>query len=86
MLPARRNELPRFEISLDGTVIGWVAQTALRGAVNPFYRAIGIYPAMGREIDLQLDTSFDGRVQVVRRFHERPHDFERHLPRDLRGD
>jgi hypothetical protein len=84
MLPARRNELPVFEISLDGDVIGLVAQTALRGAVNVFYRAWGIYPETTRRIDLQLSIDRDQQIETVRRFHENPQEFERHLPRDLK--
>lgn len=84
MLPSRRGELPVFEISLDGEVIGFVHETRLRGAVNPFYRAWGIYPGTTRRIDLQLATGFDMQVDVVRRFHSYPQEFARHLPNSLR--
>ncbi len=84
MLPSRRGELPAFEISLDGQVIGRVHQTALRGAVNAFFRAVGVFPGTTRKVDLQLNTDLQDRVDTVVRFHDYPQESERHLLHDLR--
>ena len=45
MIPARRNDLPEWEISLDNRMIGWVREWHATTSPYQFYRAIGIDPA-----------------------------------------
>lgn len=78
--PARkRNALPEWEVRLDGKVIGRVEARKLPGARNLFYFAYGIHPTSGREYHLEGNIDFEERVDVVRRFHLDPLEFEQHL-------
>lgn len=75
----RRNDLPRWEVRLNGRIIGRVETKKLGGARNLFYFAYGIHPENGREYRLEGNIDFDERVDVVRRFHLNPLEFEQHL-------
>lgn len=44
-----------------------------------FYFSYGIHPASGREYHLEGNIDFEERVDVVRRFHLDPLEFEQHL-------
>jgi hypothetical protein len=85
MIPARGERWPVWELSLDGEVIGWVSERHVRGAVNAFYRAVGIHRATGRKIDLELSTDRADRIEAVRRFWLDPMSAPQHLPFELRA-
>jgi hypothetical protein len=72
MIPARRNDLPEWEISLDHQVIGWVREWHASTSSRPFYRAIGIDPDNGNRVNLENSSDRDERVQAVQAFHDYP--------------
>lgn len=86
----KRHQLPRWAVRFDGELIGRIEATRIGGARNVFYFAWGLHPRTGREVRLEGDTSFDDRVDVVRRFHLDPMAFSQHLSirhsRVLRSD
>lgn len=75
----RLTEQPRWEVRLDGVVIGWIQQERLRGASNVFYFATAVHPTTGRQHRLEGNIDFDERVQVILAFHRDPMSSEQHL-------
>jgi hypothetical protein len=82
----RRRERPRWRVrDDDGALLGYVEEVQLRGARNLFYSAVAPHPVSGREVNLQLSTDPDERVEVLVRFRRDPGAFEQHLgPSGLR--
>jgi hypothetical protein len=72
MIPARRNDLPEWEISRDQHVIGWVREWHASTSTRPFYRATGIDPDTGQRVALESSADRDERIQAVQDFHEHP--------------
>ena len=72
MIPARRNDPPEWEISLNHQVIGWVRQWHPSTSSRPFYRAIGIDPDTGHRVNLENSADRDERIQAVHDFHDHP--------------
>jgi hypothetical protein len=72
MIPARRNDLPEWEISRDHQVIGWVREWHPSTSSRPFYRAIGIDPDNGNRVNLENSGDREERIQVVKEFHDHP--------------
>jgi hypothetical protein len=79
MNPLRRTSLPRWEISLDGLVIGWVEQVKIGHSSVLFFRALGVHPTTGRVVNLENSSDRDERIRVVRTFHSYPEEFEQHV-------
>jgi hypothetical protein len=81
LLPSTRRagELPRWEVAVSGTVIGWIDLHRLRGAAADFYFAEGIHPGTGRPHRLEGSTDFDERVRVICDFHLDPMSSKQHL-------
>lgn len=71
MIRTRRSEMPRWEVSQDGHVIGWVEAHRIGNASATFYKAWGIGPS-GEVVNLENSTDRDERVRVVVAFHENP--------------
>lgn len=72
MIPARRNDLPEWEISLDHQVIGWVREWHASTSSQPFYRAIGIDPENTNRVNLESSGDRNERIQTVHEFHDHP--------------
>ncbi|HRN29608.1 MAG TPA: hypothetical protein PK781_01535 [Terrimesophilobacter sp.] len=81
LLPAtrRRSELARWEVRVDGKVVGWIDEHNISGATATFYFAVGIHPGNGNEYRLEGSTDFGERVRVVRDFHRDPMSSRQHL-------
>lgn len=81
LLPAtrRRSEPPRWEVRVDGKVVGWIDEHHINGATSTFYFAVGIHPGNGKEYRLEGSTDFGERVDVVRDFHLDPMSSRQHL-------
>jgi hypothetical protein len=79
MNPVRRTSLPKWEISLDGVVIGWVERVKIGHSTGQFYRALAVHPTTGRVVNLENSTDRDERIRVVRIFHSYPDEFEQHV-------
>lgn len=75
----RASEAPRWELSIEGRVIGWVEERRLRAATASFYFAIGIEQRSGEQFRLEGSTDFADRVAVVRRFDIDPMTSHQHL-------
>lgn len=71
MIRTRRNEDQRWEVSVDGRVVGWVRAHKIGRSSSTFYEAKGIDPS-GRVIDLENSTDRDERIRVVVAFHDDP--------------
>jgi hypothetical protein len=71
MIRTRRDEMPRWEVSVDGCVVGWVRAHRIGRGFTTFYEAMGIDPE-GDHIDLENSTDRDERVRIVVAFHEDP--------------
>lgn len=71
MIRTRRSEMPRWEASGDGRVIGWVKAHWIGHASATFYKAYGIDPS-GEVVNLENSTDRDERVRVVVGFNEDP--------------
>ncbi|MCU1524840.1 MAG: hypothetical protein JWO18_1734 [Microbacteriaceae bacterium] len=72
LAPATRFELPVWELTHDGQVIGWVCEKVIAHCTSHFFHSIGIDPDTDRVIDLEMSTDFDERVLSVRAFHIHP--------------
>lgn len=72
MIPARRHDLPEWEISRDHQVIGWVREWHASTSSRPFYSAIGIDPDNGNRVNLESSGDRDERIQAVHEFHDHP--------------
>jgi hypothetical protein len=57
LIPARHQRWPVWELTLDGEAIGRIHEIHIRGTVNPFYRAVGIHQASGRQVELERSTA-----------------------------
>jgi hypothetical protein len=81
MRPAtrRRSERPRWEVSAQGRVIGWVDENVIGGSSAVFYFVTAIHPENGREYRLENSTDFHDRVEVIRRFDLDPMTSRQHL-------
>lgn len=81
MLPSTRrgSERPRWEVSVEGTVIGWIDENMIGRSSVVFYFATGIHPENGREYRLENSTDFHERVEVLRQFHLDPMSSRQHL-------
>jgi hypothetical protein len=79
-LPAQTTdstEAPRWEVSRGNqatgwTVIGWIEERRLPGVRRAVYFAIAIHPKNGLHYELDGDTDFDDRANVVADFHRDP--------------
>lgn len=71
MRRTRLRELPRWEVSVDTRVVGWVQAHMIGRSSVVFYKATGIDPE-GRPIDLENSANLDERVEVVVAFHRDP--------------
>lgn len=81
LLPStrRRSEPPRWEVSVDRRVIGWIDGHTIPGAAATFYFATGVHPSSGKEYRLEGSTDFHERVDVLCRFHDDPMTSRQHL-------
>ena len=81
MLPATRRptEPPRWEVSTDGRVIGWIDRHRIGGASANFYFATGVHPATGTHYRLESSTDFVERVDVLQLFDIDPMTSRQHL-------
>jgi hypothetical protein len=66
--PERRTSLPKWEISLGATVIGWVEGVKIGHSSVPFYRALGVHPTTGKVVNLENSSDRDERIRAVRVF------------------
>ncbi|CAN5317384.1 hypothetical protein BH09ACT5_BH09ACT5_01290 [soil metagenome] len=82
MPPDRRHAQPRWEVTVDRQVIGWVQRSQRRSVI--FFEAIAVHPTTGEHVGLELSTDRDERVEVIRRFWFDPLTSKQHLPRHLR--
>lgn len=81
MLPEKRNSMPRWELSRDGTVIGWIQETQIGRSTRHFFNSIGVDPENGNHVNLESSTDFEERVRVIHEFHLHP---EASVHRDAR--
>jgi len=72
MIPARKTDLPEWEISLNDQVIGWVQEWHASTSSRPFYRAIGVDPDNGHRVNLESSTDRAERITAVQDFHNHP--------------
>jgi hypothetical protein len=79
MIPASRLALPRWEVSVDGEVVGWIQESKIGRSTVTFYKALGVHPETGRHVNLENSTDLDERVRVLLDFHENPERFKRHV-------
>lgn len=79
MVPATRTALSRWEISIDGEVIGWVQEQKIGRSSVMFFKATGVHPETGREVNLENSTDRDERVRTIVDFHEHPEKYGRHV-------
>ncbi len=84
MVPAKRDALPEWEVSLHGTVIGWVKEERVGRSTRPFFRATGIHHASGERVNLELSTDRAERVETICQFWVDPLTSEQHLPWHLK--
>ena len=77
MRPASRTALPRWEVSLDGVVLGWVQQQKIGRSSSVFYKATGIHPVTGAHVNLENSIDFEERCETVVDFHRRPMEYAR---------
>lgn len=87
MLPASRrgSERPRWEVSVEWRVIGWIDENTIGRSSVVFYFATGIHPENGKEYRLENSTDFHERVEVLRQFHLDPMSSRQHLGLGLRA-
>lgn len=85
MIPTKRNASPEWEVSLHGTVIGWVRQESVGRSSRPFFRAIGIHQPSGELVNLELSTDREERVETVCQFWLDPLTSKQHLPSRLQA-
>lgn len=81
--PKKRFDKPRWEVLFEGRVIGFVHEKRLPSARNTFYEAIGVFPATGEHVRLELSIDFAERCASVLAFHLDPLSSV-HLPLHLR--
>ena len=72
MIPKRLDDLPEWEVSRDGRIIGWVRQKRVGRSVSTFFEAIGIHPVTGERVRLELSTDFDERVAAISQLQDDP--------------
>lgn len=71
MIRTREREMPRWEVSIDGRVIGWVRALRIAGANLTFYEATGIDPD-GASVVLECSSDREERIARVIVFDEDP--------------
>ncbi len=71
MLRSKRDEMPQWEVSNDGRVVGWVRSLRIGHSSVTFYEAIGIDPS-GERVSLECSGDRDERILVVVAFGEDP--------------
>ena len=71
MLPSKRDELPRWELTRDGRIIGWVRSLRIGHSTPMFYEAIGVDPA-GERVSLECSGDRDERIAQVAAFDVDP--------------
>jgi hypothetical protein len=68
MWPKRRFDLPEWELSRDGKIVGYLKQwRASRGGVV-FFNLTAFHPETGKALDMGSDTKFDARVAKLDSF------------------
>lgn len=72
LLPRCERDLPEWEVSRDGVVIGWVRQKRIGRAASVFYEAIGVNPISGERVNLEVSADFDERVQKIMQLRDNP--------------
>ena len=72
MLPRKRRDLPEWEVSDGGQVLGWIKEWHATTTRTVFYRATAIHPTNGRHVGLESSPDFENRVQVIVDFHNDP--------------
>jgi hypothetical protein len=75
MMPRRERDLPEWEVSIDGSVVGWIRQHKIGRAISTFYNATAIYPPTGQLVNLENSIDFDERLAVIVAFVEDPERF-----------
>jgi hypothetical protein len=78
-VPIGRTSLPRWEYTLHGVVVGWVEEVRIGRSTRRFYRGIGVHPATGRHVVLEVSADRAERVRVLADFHEHPGAYARHI-------
>jgi hypothetical protein len=79
MIPATRTALPRWEVSLEGGVVGWVQESKIGRTTRRFFHAYGVHPGTGATVNLENYSSLDEAVGTLEEFHEYPDRFKRHF-------
>ena len=72
MLPEKRHSLPRWELTREGQIVGWIQEIQIGRATRHFFKATGIDPENGNHVNLETSTNFDDRVQAVNNFQNHP--------------
>jgi hypothetical protein len=78
-IPTGRTSLPRWEFTLDGVVVGWVEEVRIGPSTRRFYRAVGVHPATGHRVVLEVSADREERVRVLADFHKHPEAYARHI-------
>jgi hypothetical protein len=78
-IPAARTSLPRWEYTADCVVVGWVEEVRIGRSTRRFYRAVGVHPATGHHVVLEVSADREERVRVMADFHENPEAYARHI-------
>lgn len=68
----RLRDLPKWEISRDGQVIGTIRAETIGNARSMFYHAFGRHPGTGAIVNLELSTDFEEVVHVIVRLQDAP--------------
>ena len=79
MIPVSRTALPRWEVSAEAIIIGWVQEHRIGRSTVIFYKAFGIHPETHQIVNLENSTDRDERVRIILEFHERPEMFSQHI-------
>ena len=72
MLPRRQRDLPEWEVSTDGQVIGWVSEWHATTTRTIFYRSTAVHPVNGKHVGLESSPDFENRVQAIVDFNADP--------------
>lgn len=75
------SEPTRWEIAVEGTVVGWIEERHIPGARNLLYNATGVHPQTGARVSLENATGFGERITALVAFHGDPMSARQHLDR-----
>lgn len=72
MLPEKRHSLPRWELTREGQIVGWIKEIQVGRATRHFFNATGIDPKNGNHVNLESPTGFEDAVRAIDDFRDHP--------------